>query len=944
MRKPPPRATSAATSRRPRLVLVGAGAVHDGPRPAMAEPRPSAAAPRSSRSSALSRATRSRARTALAAAVVLAVLGLTLLSGAVGSGPASAAPETSTSGSDTGTGTSDQQSPSRFARIVIDSMTPNIVTTTSRPVVTVSGRVDNVGDRSITDLTIRLERGDPVTSAAGLQTDLADEDPAVAVAGPFEALSDSLAPGESVGFRMSMALSANNGPDGQGLAISRTGVYPMQVNVNGTPEYGNTAQVAGSRMLLPVLSLPPDETRAEGYVDPSTEYSDTDPVAGLGPDGSISANLSSPARMTMLWPLAAPPQLAPGVLGGNTEPVRLINENMARSLADGGRLDELLTALQKVVGEPPPAQSDSTASGSAPPETSESPEPAALPGSEKLADSMCLAVDPDLIVTVRAMSLGYEVSDNPADPRSSTRPGSGVEAAGRWLDTLRWTAQRMCVVALPYAQADLTSLSRIGNAGLTEAALRSPADIVDTVLGVRSVRGLSIPALGAIDSDGAATLTGAGLAATAVASNSVAPTGRRDDAGRYRIGDLAAQTYDAPVTASFAAIGTAPSTPALTPPDQRVDLSDESEGSRRQSAIGALAYPAIAAPEAAPTGSDSRPSPRDPVVGRSAFLLPPTYWSPTTTDAEALFATARLLLESGAATPTPLPTLVAELGSAPEQARLIDPPGVGPVGRIGSVLTTDATASIRRNVEDSWQFEGALVRSADVAATPERYMSPLREDQLRAIRSPDAWGSAVYTHLRRAQAERIDAVSSTLHGMSRSVTILDPGGRYTLASERSPLLLVVKNDLALPVRARITTSEPAGIEIGDLGVIEIPARGTRQIQLPTQGEASEAISVEIRLSTVTGVPLGEPISLSVHTNAYGKPLFYITIIAAAALVLLTARRLWHRFRGQPDPADADRPEPDELERMLAGSGYQERRRTLQSEGRMHGEEPDDDPS
>ena len=40
---------------------------------------------------------------------------------------------------------------------------------------------------------------------------------------------------------------------------------------------------------------------------------------------------------------------------------------------------------------------------------------------------------------------------------------------------------------------------------------------------------------------------------------------------------------------------------------------------------------------------------------------------------------------------------------------------------------------------------------------------------------------------------------------------------------------------------------------------------------------------------------------------------------------------------------ADRPEPDELERMLAGSGYQERRRTLQGEGRPPGEEPADHP-
>ncbi|WP_245404082.1 DUF6049 family protein [Gordonia sp. 'Campus'] len=860
---------------------------------------------------------------------------------------ASAEPGTGSSTTTSDAGDTEQPDAGRFARIVIDSMSPTIVTTTSRPVVTVSGRVENVGDRSITDLTIRLERGDPVTTAAGLRTGLADDDPAVAVAGPFEALTDSLAPGESVGFRMSMPLSATTGPAGQGLGISRTGVYPVQVNVNGTPEYGNTAQVAGSRMLLPVLSLPPDDTRAAGYVDPSSEYSSTEPVPGLGPDGSVSANLSSPARMTMLWPLAAPPQLAPGVLGGNTEPVRLINEDMARSLGDGGRLNELLKALQRVVGEPPREQSGSAVSEASAPTTSEGPEPTVLPGSEKLAESMCLAVDPDLVITVRAMSFGYEVSDNPADPTAATRPGNGADAAARWLDALRWTAGRMCVVALPFAQADLSSLTRIGNAGLTDAALRSPADIVDTVLGVRSVRGLSIPALGAIDDDGAEALAQAQVSATAVASNSVVPTGRRNDTGRYRVGGLAAQTYDAPITASFAGIGTAPSTPALTPPGQRVDLTDESPGSRRQTVIGALAYPAIAAPDPAPansgTGGPSTGT-RDPVVGRSAFLVPPTYWSPTVTDSEAIFATARLLLESGAATPTPLPTLVADLAETPDPARLTDPAGVGPIDRIGSVLTTDATAAIRRNVEDSWQFEGSLVRSADVAATPERYMSPLREDQLRAIRSPDARGTAVYTHLRRMQSERIGAVSSTLHRMGQSVSILDPGGRYTLASERSPLLLVVSNDLALPIRARLTTSEPKDIEIGDLGVIEIPARGTRQIQLPTRGETSEAISVEIQLSTVTGVSLGEPISLSVHTNAYGKPLFYITIIAGAALVLLTARRLWHRFRGQPDPADADRPEPDELERMLAGSGYQERRRTLQSEGRMHDEDAGDDPS
>jgi hypothetical protein len=49
--------------------------------------------------------------------------------------------------------------------------------------------------------------------------------------------------------------------------------------------------------------------------------------------------------------------------------------------------------------------------------------------------------------------------------------------------------------------------------------------------------------------------------------------------------------------------------------------------------------------------------------------------------------------------------------------------------------------------------------------------------------------------------------------------------------------------------------------------------------------------------------------MSVHSNAYGKVLFAITLTAAAVLVLLAGRRLWHRFRGQPDRADLDRPDP-----------------------------------
>jgi hypothetical protein len=37
--------------------------------------------------------------------------------------------------------------------------------------------------------------------------------------------------------------------------------------------------------------------------------------------------------------------------------------------------------------------------------------------------------------------------------------------------------------------------------------------------------------------------------------------------------------------------------------------------------------------------------------------------------------------------------------------------------------------------------------------------------------------------------------------------------------------------------------------------------------------------------------------------------------AAAVLVLLAGRRLWHRFRGRPDRADLDRPDPPHPKRV-----------------------------
>ncbi len=842
-------------------------------------------------------------------AALLALLALVVGPVLVGAA-AVAAPRGSQSSTPTTTGEAHRENATGFASISINGVRPTVVTTTTGPTVVVEGTVRNTGDRVLRALTIRLQRGQPAHQAAGLRVELAAEPATFEINGEFQPLVDRLAPGASTGFSLRMPLT---GPGG--LRITEPGVFPLLVNLNATPEYGAQARIADSRTLLPVLSLPPDPDRARRFAQDPAGAART----GLGPDGSIAVRTGSAALFTMLWPLAAPPQTVPGRVGaGASDRVLLVSEDLARSVAPGGRLHNLLAGLRPVMSA---ATDDPRAA---------------------VRDSLCIAVDPDLLVTVSAMTRGYAVLRDPTAPTGSTIPGTGQAAAAAWLAELTSLAAGHCVVALPFANADLDALHRVSNTALTRLAVDHPADVVDHLLGVKSTRGVTLPAFGGLSDDGSAELAKAQMATALVASGSVAPRTRSDPAGQYLTGRVRVATFDAPISAALGAAGSRPRTPPRTVEAQRVALSAESAVSRRQAALAALAFPSIAVPD---PRFPARPDDPLPVTGRSSLIAPPVFWSITPDDAVDLVATAGLLLRSGAATPMTLPALVEATAKARQPAALADPPGQRwwlPPARDASSI--DASANL------TWQLQAALVSPADSAGetptrvvTPERYMSPLRYDLLRALPGPDDDAADTRTRLGAARTARVAAVAATLQRMRTSVSILDPGGKYTQVSERSPLLLVTRNELALPIRVRIETAAPLDFSIGDIGIVELPARGTRQVQFPVRSENSESTSVTFTLVSASGVLLGgDPIKLSVNSNAYGKPLFIVTLIAAGLLVLLVARRLWHRFHGTPDPADADRPEASVQDRFLAGRDYSWRHGEAAQES-VHGtpDVPDD---
>ena len=743
-----------------------------------------------------------------------------------------------------------------FLQVRIDRITPEVVTTTSEPIVTVSGSILNVGDRPVRDVMVRLEHAAAVTSSAGLRTNLTGNVDQYEPVADFTTVAPELLRGQDVPFNLVYPLRS---AELSSLHIDEAGVYPVMVNVNGTPDYGAPARLDDARFLLPVLGVPP-EPAADSAADTLTSV--------------VAPDTSKPIRLTMLWPLADRPRLAAGAPGGTT-PVRLIDDDLATSLAPGGRLDILLSAVDFATS--PPVD----------------------PGGE-VRNAMCLAVDPDLLVTVNAMTGGYVVNDAPdAGPGTPTHPGAGQDAAVGWLNRLKALAQRMCVAPTTYSQADIDALQRVGDAGLSFIATRGAADIVDQILGVASTRGATLVGDGPLTGPAAVLLSAQGPTVAIAAANLTElgspPPGREDSAtGEPATADvrpvrytpqLAAAPFDPTVGAALAGAGTDPASPSYLDPSLDIPVKHDSQVARRQDALGSLLWRGL--------HLDTEP--------RSQILAPPLAWSLQPDDAQAIITAVASTIHAGLAVAQPLTAVIAEANAVPPQDLVPMPDGAlgNPRGRFDEGVVS-GIASVTGRL---WGLTSTLTSDERTGLTGAQYTAPLREDMLRAL------SQSVPPDARNGLAQqRLTTVGRTVEDLFGAVTIVNPGGSYTLATEHSPLPLALRNDLPVPIRVRLQIDAPPGMSVTDLGEIELPP-GYLPLKVPIEVHFTQRVAVDVALRSANGLPLGEPVRLSVHSNAYGKVLFFITLSAGAVLVLLAGRRLWHRFRGQPDRADLYRPDP-----------------------------------
>ncbi len=732
-----------------------------------------------------------------------------------------------------------------FLQVRIDRVTPEVVTTTSEPVVTVSGTVLNVGDRPVRDVMVRLEHAAAVASSTGLRTNLGGANDQFEAVADFTTLSTELERGQNVPFKLTVPLRAPQGPS---LRIDKPGVYPLLVNANGTPDYGAPARLDDARFLLPVIGVPP-EPAARPSADPLAEV--------------VAPDTSKPVRLTVMWPLGDGPHLASGAPGGAT-PVRLVDDELATSLAGGGRLDVLLSAVDFATS------------------------PSVDPGGQ-VRSALCLAVDPDLLVTVNAMTAGYVVNDGPdTGPTTQTRPGTGQDAAVNWLNRLKSVAMRTCVAPANYAQADLDALQRVGDPGLSSIATNGAGDIVDQILGITSTRGATLVGDGPLTGGAVALLSAQGPTVAISAAGLTADNGEQATADvnpvRYTP-QVVAAPFDPTVSAALAGAGTDPWSPSYLDAGLDVPVYHDSAVARRQDALGSVLWRTLA-PTAEP---------------RSQIVMPPMDWGLSPDDAASILSAVATSIRAGLAAPRPLTAVIAESEAVP-QSDIRPPPGdvpANPRARFDDAVISGISSTTAK----LWGLTAALTSDERTGLTGTNYTAPLREDMLRAL------SQSVPPDVRNGLAQqRLTTTSDTVNDLFNAVTIVNPGGSYTLATERSPLPLALRNDLPVPIRVKLDVDAPPGMTVTDMGDIELPP-GYLPLQVPIEVHFTQRVAVDVSLRTADGLPLGEPVRLSVHSNAYGKVLFFITLSVGAVLVALAGRRLWHRFRGQPDRADLDRPDP-----------------------------------
>ncbi len=664
-------------------------------------------------------------------------------------------------------------------RVDLDQLNPRVVTTNSTSL-TVTGRVTNIGDRKISKLGVRLQLG------ARLQTEQQIGD--VLAGGKFKDLGatdfvdlepDTLEAGRSAGLSLTVPLGATSK-----LQFPRPGVYPLLVNVNGTPDFGGPERLAAVSLLMPVLGVP-----------------------GKAP----VSRPPSPPSASLLWPIAnSTVHVVSSPLGG---PLTLADERLAGELDAGGRLDSLVAAARA-------AEADT-----------------------KVSSSLCLAIDPDLVATVDGMTRGYQVATGGAPV-----PGRGVEAAKNWLGQLKALVAGRCVVTLPFADADLTALTKVRAGDSTDTALLTAA-----IGGATTIKGL----LGIQPQDGV-LWPGGGLDSQTVEAIGKAGV-------KTVLTDSANLRADSPVAGGVSVEGSG----LRAQPIDSLITSALNGSASTQNGLGAIAF-------RAGLGGQSAGQERSQLL-----IAPPRHWDATRPELTTFLGRMGDFFTAGLVKPSPLPDLLGEVPAGSASINY-DPQD------LSAATSGDVTAKMSQLDDETLGLSSAMTMDSTKRVNPVDVIAPVR---LAIIR-------AASTSWRGADAGTVTAnARGDLEAIRGQVTVERPKQTIALASGASPLPAYITNGLPVGINVRTVLKNNVGLRLTE-AVPErtVPASGAINQLMPVEAQRAGRFSVDVSLTTPDGTRLGTDARFELTSTEYGAITIIITVTAAGALLLLSSRRIYRRVK------------------------------------------------
>lgn len=783
-------------------------------------------------------------------------------------------------------------------------------------------RVRNVSEDTVAQPSLQVRRGAEVSTVAEARQALALDAGAYPQALAPVSVGDSLRPGEE----RTVELRAATGAGGLGLAADAA--YPAMVAASGLID-GVARDLGSERLVVDTLTArgAGDARRAASALSASSD----------APDAETSETLEAPdpQGISLLYPLSEPARVAPGETGEAPEaaPLLLEDDSLARSLASGGRLHSLLTAYERAIA------------------------------SSEVAGSTCLALDPALISTVDRMQEGYSVvspdyqrhhQGSPArrlrdswgagSQEERRSPGSGTQAAQSWLHRLRGVAEQHCVVALPWANADLNAVQRTANPWLMREALQRGQEVITRVVGAAPQRGVVIPDSGYVSEATAASLGWAGQDGTpeeaweAESSGTSAsrpsrqgpqgsgstldspslpdnPTGNQPHAPQHPVSVLVADntvwsapeagrfaqihpgiravTYPASLSATLAATGSDPATVGYSNPEGRFDPNLDSALARQLTAAAAVRLATEESRDAREPMLMVPPAGLDAAVG--TMLLE---------ELESALSEDRARPMSLSAYLSPSEEQESDLRTVTQAAQAAQQGSPDGAPRLGAPFLDPAVYSDAEVLRTTQQanytddLTGLMVNDPGIALTRYAFTAPLRQDLLAALSTTRRRSMAGFSDAVADTSRRLEGNREVLQELRGSVTLLPPGNVYTRTSDSSPLLIVAKNGLPLPVDAtmRYHTEQEATITVPRN--LRIPARGSITVQMTADiPGADDQAQMDLWLASSDGSAISSPVRIAVNTRAGLVKTSALIAGLGALLVTGTLFRLGRRRRG-----------------------------------------------